>query len=126
MGKALKETLLIWQGEEYRIKPTMEVIESIEDYVCLSTLATKFGRGMIPLSHVSRVLYECGRVAGCPASKMDYYEALNSVHGTDVQARMMATATDVILSLFPAHAPKSEAEPAKKKPVKRKPKPKVK
>ena len=125
MGKALKHTLLVWQGEEYLVKPTMEVIEAIEDSVCLMSLSSKFGKGMIPLSHVSKVLYECGRAAGCPASKLDYYEALSGANGGKAQGELMSSATDIILSLFPTHAPKAEAEPAKKKPAKRKPKAKA-
>lgn len=56
MSAVFRELVLNWKGSEYRVKPTMTILNRIEQDVSLSVLAFKITSGNPPLSQLATVI----------------------------------------------------------------------
>jgi hypothetical protein len=64
MSAVFRELILNWKGSEYRVKPTMAILNRIEQDVSLSVLAFKISTGNPPLSQLATVIGHFLNAAG--------------------------------------------------------------
>src|SRR5690606_37185937 len=105
MSAVFRELVLNWQGSEYRVKPTMALLNKIEQDVSLSVLAFKITSGNPPLTQLATVISHFLTAAGAkdaPAEEV-YAEIL---HGDKKIVGDMAAA--LMLAVFPQRG-KAEA-----------------
>lgn len=108
MTAIFREMVLTWHGTEYRVKPTMALLNRIEQEVSLSRLASRISTGDVPLTHLASVIAHFLRAAGARATSEDVYLAIMS--GDENTVSSMTSA--VMLAVFP-QSKNSEAPPAK-------------
>ena len=65
MAAVYRDIELTWGGEEYRIKPTMQLMQDIEQHFSLSRVAHRISKGDVPLSHMATMVGVMLRSAGC-------------------------------------------------------------
>ena len=104
MASIFQEVSIGWRGAEYRITPTMRVLNRIEQDVSLAVLASRISSGDVPISHLAMAVAALLKEAGASATAEEVYESM--VSGDPESIRDMATA--IILAAFPVK--KSEAE----------------
>lgn len=109
MAAVFQELALTWKGEEYRVKPTIKILNRIEQDVSISSVAHRLTTGHPPMSQLATIVAGFLREAGAKVTAEEVYEELMS--GTSDQITEMTQA--VIMACFPS-AGKQEA-PAKKK-----------
>jgi len=107
MAAIFRELVLTWHGTEYRVKPTMALLNRIEQDISLSRLAQRLSSGDAPLSHLSTVIAHFLKAGGAKVTPEDVYAAIMSDGGESV-VRDMASA--VMLAVFPQTG-KGEAPP---------------
>lgn len=98
MSTAFNDVALGWQGKTYTLKPTMEILNRIEQKVSLSSLAASFAVGAPKLSFVAVAVATMLQIAGADATDEQVYAEL--LHGDPATINNMAQA--VILAAFPA------------------------
>lgn len=98
MAAVFKEIMLKWNGAEYRVTPTMRVINSIENEVSLALLAYRVQSGNPPLSHLATVIAHLLRAAGASVQDDEVYQEIMTGDAESVQG---LTAT-VLEGVFPA------------------------
>lgn len=64
MSAVFRELVLNWKGSEYRVKPTMAILNRIEQDISLSVLAFKITSGNPPLSQLATVISHFLNAAG--------------------------------------------------------------
>jgi hypothetical protein len=97
MSAVFRELELSWGGQTYRVKPTMGLLNRIEQDVSLSSVAYRIGQGQPPVSQLALIISAFLAEAGCKASPEDVYAEL--MLGDAEQFRAMAEA--VLLATFP-------------------------
>jgi hypothetical protein len=115
MAAVFRELILNWKGSEYRVKPTMGILNRIEQDISLSVLAFKITSGNPPLSQLATVFAHFLNAAGAKdvTSEDVYVEIMN---GDKKVVGDMAAA--LMLAVFP-QAGKVEAPTTTGKPEKR-------
>ena len=105
MSAVFRELVLNWKGTEYRVKPTMAILNRIEQDVSLSVLAFKITSGNPPLSQLATVIAHFLNAGGAKDVTAEdvYVEIMN---GNKKIVGDMAAA--VMLAVFP-QAGKAEA-----------------
>jgi hypothetical protein len=105
MASVFKDVDLNWDGKTYTVKPTMLLLNRIEQRVSIAGLVKGLGTDAPPLSHMAFVVGEFLREGGCRVDDAEIYRELMT---GDVQS--LIGMRDAILSaVFP--------EPKKKEPV---------
>ena len=107
MAAVFREVNLGWAGEDYKITPTMRLLNQIEQDISLSELAYRMSTGKVPMSQLAVVIGTMLRSAGAKASDEEVYQELMTGDMDAVQS--MATA--VMEAVFPQ--PKKSDRPAK-------------
>jgi len=115
MSAVFRELVLQWKGTEYRVKPTMAILNRIEQDISLSVLAFKIANGNPPLSQIATVISHFLNAAGAKNATAEdvYVEIMN---GDKNVVGNMAGA--VMLAVFP-QAGKAEAPTTTGKPPER-------
>jgi len=106
MAAVFRELELTWEGQTYRIKPTMGLLNKIEQDVSLSSVAYRIGQGQPPVSQLATIITIFLQSVGCKAKAEDVYAEL--MLGDPESFRTMAEA--VLMATFPQRG-KDEALP---------------
>ena len=112
MGAVFRELELKWEGETYRVKPTMALLNRVEQDVSLATLAYRASKGDLPVSHLATALAAFLREAGCKVSAEDVYSEL-----AQAEPQMIQEAISLVIQ---AAFPQTGKREAPAKPKKRK------
>jgi len=110
MAAVFREVMLGWGGEEYRITPTMALLNKIEQDISLSELAYRMSVGKVPMSQLAVVIGVMLRSAGAKASDEEVYQELMTGDAEAVQG--MAAAW--MEAVFPQPKKSGPPKPAKK------------
>ena len=111
MGAVFRELELKWEGETYRVKPTMALLNRVEQDVSLATLAYRASKGDLPVSHLATALAAFLREAGCKVSAEDVYSELAQAEPQMIQEAISL----VIQAAFPQMGkPEAPAKPKQK------------
>lgn len=76
MAAVYPELQLSWQGKDYRIKPTMALLNRLEQHFSLARLAHRIVTGDTPLSHMAVMVGEMLRFAGAQVTDDEVLEQL--------------------------------------------------
>lgn len=111
MSAVFRELVLNWQGTEYRVKPTMAILNRIEQDISLSVLAYRITSGQPPLSLLATVIAHFLNAGGAKdVTAEDVYVEI--MEGDKKVVGDMAAA--VMLAVFPqtgkAEAPATSAK----------------
>lgn len=107
----LFETLtLSWDGEEYEIMPTLELIGRVENIITATELYALLGRGAMPFAKLSMAFGLILRSAGCRVKDDDIFRGIFS--GDDDNGAAAASVTALLAMMNP----KQDNSHTKKKP----------
>lgn len=109
MSSIFREVVMQWDGKEYRLKPTMALLNRIEQDVSISMVAYKITNGNPPLSQMATIAAHFLQAAGAKVTAEDVY--LDIMNGD--QASVSSLAESILLAAFP-QVGKAEAPPTKK------------
>lgn len=101
MAPVYKTVTLEWRGKKYTIKPTLELINEIENKFSLSRVVSRIAAGDPPVSHIATMVGTMLRYAGAEVSDDEVYAELLS--GDDAEA-IGAMATALMTAAFPSTA----------------------
>lgn len=111
MAAVFRELVLSWDGEEYRIKPTMTLINRIESQgISLSGMAQMTMQGRPPFGHIATALSVFLVAAGAKVSPEDVYAEIMQSDEADLKSWIEA----LMHAAFP-NAGKGEAPATAKK-----------
>lgn len=112
MAAVYQEITLTWKGEEYTIRPTMRLMQDIEQQFSLSRVAHRITQGDVPLSHMATITAMMLRRAGCKVTDDEVFLELLQGDSDDIQEMAIA----LITAAFPIKQDKqgNAKAPAKK------------
>lgn len=96
MSAIFRDVVITWQGKEYRVKPTMRLINTIEQQVSLSLTAQRMAQGRPPISHIATIAGVMLRSAGCEVTDEELYLEI-STGDNDI--------SDLVAAIFDAAFP---------------------
>lgn len=119
MAAVYQDILMEWEGVEYTIKPTMRLMQDIEQKFSISRVAHRITQGDVPLSHMAAIVGAMLRSAGAKVTDDDVFSELMQGDAQVVQDMAIA----LISAAFPfqgkdqgnAPAPKPAAKKAARK-----------
>jgi hypothetical protein len=97
MAAVFKDVQLAWEGKTYTVKPTMLLLNKIEQRVSLAALIRGLSTDAPPLSHLAFVVGEFLRAGGCKVEDEEVYCELMT---GDVLA-LIAVRDAVLSAIFP-------------------------
>jgi hypothetical protein len=97
MSAVFKEVSLAWDGKAYTVKPTMQLLNRIEQRVSIAKLLGGLQSDAPPLSHLAFVAGEFLRAAGCRVDDDEIYRELMRGDVADLQAMGAA----IVAGIFP-------------------------
>ena len=104
MSAVFNDVELTWEGKTYTVKPTMLMLNKIEQRVSIAGLLRGLSSDAPPLSHMAFVAGEFLRAAGCRVDDAEVYRELMT---GDMHS--LAAMRDSILSgIFPQPKKKGE------------------
>lgn len=111
MAAIWRDIQIEWAGEQYTIRPTLDLINYLErDEGCsLSNLVIRMFNKDLPSAAACKVIAKTLTFAGCRTSAEEVFEQTNGGIGGD----LVSMASVILLACMPQ--PKTEAAPAKKK-----------
>jgi len=109
MTAVFTEVEIGWRGQVYRVKPTMALLNRVEQAVSLTDLARSLTEGSPKLSHVATAVSVFLQSAGALVSAEEVYQEL--IHGD--RAAIVSMAQAIVIAAFPA--PKQGNAPSPKK-----------
>lgn len=119
MAAVYQDILLEWKGAEYTIKPSMKLLQDIEQKFSISRVAHRITTGDVPLSHMASIVGIMLRSAGSEVTDDEVFSELMQGDAQVVQDMAIA----LISAAFPfvgeaqgnALAPKPAAKKAASK-----------
>lgn len=111
MASIFQEVVLTWRGTEYRITPTMRLLNRIEQDVSLAVLAGRISNGDVPITHIATAVSIMLQSKGAKASAEDVYAELL---GDDPEV-VSEMAQAIMLAAFPT--PKKSVDPVSRQPT---------
>lgn len=112
MGAVFRELELSWQGEQYRVKPTMDLLNQIEQKVSLSNVAYRIANGDPPLTQLATIIAAFLRAAGCrKVTSEEVYLEMMTGEPEQVQAMSHALMQAAFPQLGKADAPATATAP---------------
>ena len=97
MSVIFRTVTLTWEGKTYEVKPTMALLNKIEQRVSLAALLRGIATEQPPLSHLAVVLGEFLRSAGARVQDDEVYRELMTG-----DAEPLAAARDLVFAaIFP-------------------------
>jgi len=97
MSAVFRNVQLAWDGKTYEVKPTMQLLNKIENRVSLAALVRGLSSDSPPLSHLAYVVGEFLRAAGARVEDDEVYREL--VTG-DV-AELLTMRDAILMAIFP-------------------------
>jgi len=97
MSAVFRDVELSWEGKAYSVKPTMMILNKIEQRVSLAGLVRGLSTDAPPLSHLAFVVGEFLRAAGARVDDDEIYRELMT---GDVQA-LLAMRDSILMAIFP-------------------------
>jgi hypothetical protein len=97
MSAIFRTVRLAWEGETYEVKPTMALLNRIENRVSLAALVRALSTDAPPLSHMAFVLGEFLREAGARVKDDEVYRELMTGDPRDLLAMRDA----IFIAVFP-------------------------
>ena len=97
MAAVFQELEISWGGEVYRVKPTMRILNEIEQSVSISSIAYRVSKGEPPISLMSHVLAIFLKHAGANVDEEDIY--LELMGGNTEAVQQLAQL--IVLSAYP-------------------------
>jgi hypothetical protein len=107
MSAVFRDVELAWDGKAYTVKPTMLILNKIEQRVSLAGLVRVLSSDSPPLSHLAFVVGEFLRAAGARVEDDEIYRELMT---GDVQS-LLAMRDSILAAIFP-EPKKKENQPA--------------
>ncbi|OZI21719.1 hypothetical protein CAL18_12390 [Bordetella genomosp. 7] len=104
MAAVFQEVTIGWKGVEYRIKPTLALLNRVEQKVSLSALAHSLGTGAPKLTHIASAIAVFLQAAGASVTEDDVYVEL--IHGDQGAVTSMAHA--IVIAAFPENPAKGK------------------
>lgn len=104
MTAVFREVVLTWDGVEYRVKPTMALLNQIEQRVSLASLVRGLASDAPAITHLAHVIGCFLRHGGAHVSDDDVYMAML----TGDQVAIASMRDDVIASIFPSPKKKGD------------------
>jgi single-stranded DNA-specific DHH superfamily exonuclease len=106
MSAIFRTVELAWDGKTYEVKPTMALLNKIEQRVSLLSLARSMATEAPPVSHMAFVIGEFLRAAGARVDDAEVYQELMT---TEDGAAAMAMYNAIFAATFPTPKKKGEA-----------------
>jgi hypothetical protein len=97
MSSVFKEVSLAWDGKAYTVKPTMQLLNRIEQRVSIAGLVRGLSSDSPPLSHLAFVTGELLRAGGCRVEDDEIYRELM----TGEVADLLAMRDAILAGIFP-------------------------
>jgi len=97
MSAVVRDVELAWDGKAYTVKPTMLILNKIEQRVSLAGLVRGLSTDAPPLSHLAFVVGEFLRAAGARVEDDEIYRELMT---GDVQS-LLAMRDSILAAIFP-------------------------
>jgi len=97
MSEVFREVSLAWDGKPYSVKPTMQLLNRIENRVSLAALVRGLSSDAPPLSHLAYVVGEFLRAAGAHVEDDEVFREL--VTGDVTELLVMRDA--ILTAIFP-------------------------
>jgi len=110
MAAVYQDIELTWKGETYTVRPTMRLMQDIEQRFSLSRVAHRITQGDTPLSHMAAIVAIMLRSAGCKVTDDDVFVELLKGDSDDIKDMSIA----LITAAFPVTPKGNERAPAKK------------
>ncbi len=107
MSAVFRTVQLSWEGKTYDVKPTMDLLNRIENRVSLAALVRGLSTDAPPISHMAFVLGEFLRQAGARVDDAEVYRELMTGESSD----MIAMRDAIFAAVFPAPKKKGETPP---------------
>jgi len=107
MSAVFRDVELAWDGKAYTVKPTMLILNKIEQRVSLAGLVRGLSSDSPPLSNLAFVVGEFLRAAGARVEDDEIYRELMT---GDVQS-LLAMRDSILAAIFP-EPKKKENQPA--------------
>src|SRR5690625_509313 len=98
MAAVFQTVEIDWRGKSYKIKPTMRLLNTIEQDISLSRLVHRLESGDMPLSHIATVIAAFLQSAGAEVTADEVYADLLG----DDAADLGTVASAIIAAIFPA------------------------
>jgi len=119
MAAVYQDILMEWEGVEYTVKPSMRLLQDIEQKFSISRVAHRITTGDVPLSHMASIVGIMLRSAGAEVTDDEVFSELMQGDAQVVQDMAIA----LISAAFPfvgadqgnAQAPKPAAKKAARK-----------
>lgn len=120
MAAVYQDIKLEWKGEEYTVRPTMRLMQDIEQKFSISRVANRIIQGDVPLSHMAAIVGVMLRSANCQVTDDDVFMELMQGDSDTIQSM----AIGLISAAFPvkpgqAGNVKAPAKAAKKRATKK-------
>ena len=106
-----KKLELNWQGKQYKLQVTMEVIDNIEDHVSIAALIKRQQAGDVRLSHIAKLISVVLNLAGANTTQEEVYEGMYD--GKDSMREAQVVLAHILSAMLPT--PKKKDEPTKDK-----------
>lgn len=117
MSSIFREVVLVWREHEYSVKPTMELLNDIEQTISISMVAYKIVNLQPPMSQIATIISKFLVAAGAKDATPEavYMEIMA---GGDTSTKQACEA--IMLAAFPqlgkVEAPPAQQPKAKKRP----------
>jgi len=111
MAAVFNEVQIGWKGQVYQIKPTMALLNRVEQSVSLTDLARSLTEGAPKLSHVATAVTVFLQNAGAVVTAEEVYQEL--IHGD--KSSIVGMAQAIVIAAFPAPKQGNAASPKKAK-----------
>jgi hypothetical protein len=107
MSAVFRTVSLAWDGKTYEVKPTMQLLNKIEQRVSLAGLVRGLSTDAPPLSHLAFVVGEFLREGGARVNDEEIYRELM----TGEVSALLAMRDAIFAAIFPAPKKKGETPP---------------
>lgn len=106
MSAVFRTVEMTWEGKTYEVKPTMQLLNKIENRVSLAALVRGLSSESPQLSHLAYVMAEFLRHGGAKVDDDEVYRELVTGDGEE----LMAVRDAIFAAIFPAPKKKAVAE----------------
>jgi hypothetical protein len=105
MSAIFRTVELAWDGKTYEVKPTMALLNKIEQRVSLASLIRGMSTDAPPISHMAFVIGEFLRAAGARVDDAEIYQEMMTGDGE----ALISMRDAIFAAIFPEPKKKGEA-----------------
>jgi len=113
MAPVFKEVEFEWKGKAYKVTPTFQHIQILEQRISLYSLAKRVLTGQPPLSEVAELIAAMLSWADCTDEEATAEHIYAKLFWGDDAAVLREAATQVLLAFLPPRLPGNEEAPEK-------------